>query len=109
GPTLIGYTDVNPYAGLIDELEIFDRALSGDEIRAIYLADSAGKCKPAPTPTPTPTPQADLSINNSASPAGNGSTSAQITYTLTVANNGPSAASNVSVSDPIPSGATFSS
>ncbi len=46
GPTLIGYTDVNPYAGLIDEVEIFNRALSVQEILAIYQADSAGKCKP---------------------------------------------------------------
>jgi len=33
--------------GLLDEIEIFSRALSEDEVRAIYNAGSAGKCKPA--------------------------------------------------------------
>jgi hypothetical protein len=33
------------YAGLMDEIEIFDRALEASEIRAIYDAGSAGKCK----------------------------------------------------------------
>ena len=34
-----------PTNGLIDEVEIFNRALSQSEIQAIYLAGSAGKCK----------------------------------------------------------------
>ena len=33
------------YGGLIDEVEIFDRALSATEIANIYNAGSAGKCK----------------------------------------------------------------
>ena len=33
------------YHGLIDEVEIFDRALNAEEIMAIYQAGSAGKCK----------------------------------------------------------------
>ena len=33
------------WAGRIDELEIFDRALSDAEIQALYSAGSAGKCK----------------------------------------------------------------
>ncbi len=33
------------FYGIIDEVEIFNRALSADEIQAIYLAGSAGKCK----------------------------------------------------------------
>jgi hypothetical protein len=43
----------NPFPGLstafnggIDEVEIFNRALSDVEVRKIFLADSAGKCKP---------------------------------------------------------------
>ncbi len=32
------------WQGLIDELEVFNRALSADEIAAIYNAGSAGKC-----------------------------------------------------------------
>ncbi len=34
------------YNGAIDEVEIFDRALSATEIQAIFDAGSAGKCKP---------------------------------------------------------------
>ncbi len=49
-PVLIGEdTDLGmpagiPFSGLIDEVEIFNRALSGDEIAAIYNAGSDGKC-----------------------------------------------------------------
>ena len=35
-----------PFNGLIDEVELFDRALSAAEIRAIFEAGSAGKRKP---------------------------------------------------------------
>ncbi|TAL60043.1 MAG: hypothetical protein EPN88_16435, partial [Bacteroidetes bacterium] len=34
------------FKGLIDEVEIFNRALSSEEIAAIYAAGSAGKCMP---------------------------------------------------------------
>jgi hypothetical protein len=37
-----------PLAGLIDELEIFNRALGASEIQAIFDAGTAGKCKPTP-------------------------------------------------------------
>lgn len=33
------------FGGVVDELEIFDRALSASEIQSIYAAGSAGKCK----------------------------------------------------------------
>jgi hypothetical protein len=36
--------------GQIDEVEIFNRALSGKEIAAIHAAGSAGKCRPCFTP-----------------------------------------------------------
>ncbi|MBI4590387.1 MAG: LamG domain-containing protein [Candidatus Rokubacteria bacterium] len=39
-----GAYDLN-FNGLIDEVEIFDRALSASEIQAIFNAGSAGKCK----------------------------------------------------------------
>jgi hypothetical protein len=38
------------FPGLIDEVEIFDRALSLEEIQAIFNAGSAGKCKCTPAP-----------------------------------------------------------
>jgi hypothetical protein len=47
-PLYLGHDPSNPdrwYEGLIDEVEVFDRALSDVEIQAIYLAGSAGKCK----------------------------------------------------------------
>jgi hypothetical protein len=39
-------SDVEPLHGLLDEVGIYDRALSAEEIRAIYDAGSSGKCKP---------------------------------------------------------------
>jgi hypothetical protein len=35
------------FNGLIDEVEIYNRALTAEEIQAIYDVGSAGKCKPA--------------------------------------------------------------
>jgi hypothetical protein len=40
------------FEGLIDEVEIDNRALEASEIQAIFDAGSAGKCKPPPPPTP---------------------------------------------------------
>jgi hypothetical protein len=37
------------YAGLLDEVSIYNRTLTAAEIASIYAADSAGKCQP-PTP-----------------------------------------------------------
>ena len=48
------------FKGLIDELEVFDRALSDEEIGAIYGAGSSGKVKPAP-PQPAVLPAGVLS------------------------------------------------
>jgi len=43
------------FDGLIDEVDIFNRALSAAEIQSIFTADSDGKCAgPAPSPTPVP-------------------------------------------------------
>ncbi len=47
-PLVIGRTAPNGgerYIGLIDEVELFNRALSASEIQAIFNAGSAGKCK----------------------------------------------------------------
>ena len=62
-PLIIGSSQTNGsevffFYGLVDEVEIFDRALSDQEIAAIFNAGAAGKCKPGATPTPTPTPTA---------------------------------------------------
>lgn len=50
GPGHCTSLDPNPaeprFKGLIDEVEVFNRALTQPEIKAIYNAGSAGKCKP---------------------------------------------------------------
>ncbi|HSY16849.1 MAG TPA: immunoglobulin domain-containing protein, partial [Candidatus Acidoferrales bacterium] len=42
------------FNGLIDELAVYNRALSSNEIAAIYLAGSAGKCTPVPVVSSVP-------------------------------------------------------
>ena len=44
------------FEGVIDEVEIFNRALTRYEARSIFSARRAGKIKPTPTPTPFPLP-----------------------------------------------------
>lgn len=47
-PLLIGHTNENAatfFNGLIDEIGIFNRALSADELLAIVTADVSGKCR----------------------------------------------------------------
>jgi len=55
GNLTLGYrSGVDEYFyGLIDEVEIFNRALTANEIGAIYAAGSSGKCKGAATYTVT--------------------------------------------------------
>ena len=51
GAWLRGSDDVeNYFPGLIDEVSLYGRALSGSEIQAIYSAGSAGKCPDNCTP-----------------------------------------------------------
>jgi len=44
GALTIGNGNTIPFTGLIDELSIYNRALTAAEIQAIYNAGSAGKC-----------------------------------------------------------------
>jgi alpha-tubulin suppressor-like RCC1 family protein len=56
----IGIGNVNdgfnnfPFTGDIDEISLYNRALSAAEIQAIYNAGSAGKCEPTTTSCVTP-------------------------------------------------------
>ena len=38
--------DAEALDGLLDEVQVFDRALSAEEIRAIFEVGTAGQCKP---------------------------------------------------------------
>ena len=51
-PATIGtfYSGQDFWAGLIDEVELFNRVLPASEIQAIYNAGSAGKCKTGGSP-----------------------------------------------------------
>jgi uncharacterized repeat protein (TIGR01451 family) len=59
-----------------------------------------------PTPTPTPTPTVDLAIVKTADPTST-LTGKNVTYTLTVTNNGPVTDTNVVVGDSLPFGVTY--
>ncbi|MGQ0701048.1 MAG: LamG-like jellyroll fold domain-containing protein [Panacagrimonas sp.] len=82
------------FTGLIDELKIYDRALSDAEIQGIVAAGSSGSCKAMP----------DLSITKTASsPALPGTT---ITWTITVSNAGPGDSTGYTVVDEVPESIT---
>jgi hypothetical protein len=50
GASLLGISSPTgstyPWVGALDEVEVYNRALSTNELYAIYSADKAGKCKP---------------------------------------------------------------
>lgn len=79
---------------------------AGTPIRNTATVSNPADANPAndssEDPAPT-TPSADLSIRKSASP-GTVNVGDQVTFTLDVANDGPSVAANVSVLDSLPSG-----
>jgi hypothetical protein len=62
GDLLIGNFVLDPgtyfaWPGVIDEVGVYNRALSASEIQSVFNAGNAGQCNVAlPTPTPTPTP-----------------------------------------------------
>ena len=61
-PLTIGDSgDCPGFVGLIDEASLYNRALSAAEIRAIYLAGSAGKCTDFP-PVLTSQPQSETTF-----------------------------------------------
>lgn len=52
-----GYSGGNPiqfFKGAIDEVGVYNRILSTSEIKAIFNAGDAGKCKPSPPAIPNP-------------------------------------------------------
>ena len=89
-------TVIAPATGIIDQ--------HGDGRQSGIRPDATGNNTSAPMITAV-TPQADLSVTK----AGPGSVNAanNITYTLTVANAGPSVATSVVVTDALPANVTF--
>lgn len=54
------------FYGLIDELSIYNRPLSHDEVKGIYQADSAGKCSPAFPPVVFSHPRSQIALPGAA-------------------------------------------
>ena len=104
GITPLGLPAVPPIGEIdLDEVELFNRALTPAEIQAIYNAGPAGKCSAA---SGQPDPAVNkVMINPSSGPVFPGQ---QITYQITVGNigSGPFVAPYVGVSDPLPAGLT---
>jgi len=93
-PLLMGSSgDSQWFAGTLDEVEFYGRALSSEEIASLYMAGGAGKCTAAYSPDLALTKEATLNSN--------------LTYTLTVTNNSAQAATGVTVTDPLPEGVSF--
>ncbi len=90
GAHLFSYPSFS-FNGLIDEVEIFKRALSESEIQGIVVADLSGKCR------------SDLAITKTHSPS-TGTPGQPITFTITATNNGPLAVSGATVNDTFPAG-----
>jgi uncharacterized repeat protein (TIGR01451 family) len=61
---------------------------------------------PSPPPPPPPPPVIDLAIAKSGAPSSS-TVGSQITWTMTVTNNGPNGATGVNVADPLPAGTSF--
>ncbi len=77
-----------PFGGLIDEVEIFTRALSGTDVAAIYNASTAGKCL---APEVTVEEPVNTPLNDGVSTVNMGSVtylSSSAPKTITVRNNG---------------------
>ncbi|HEU5248586.1 MAG TPA: IPT/TIG domain-containing protein, partial [Thermoanaerobaculia bacterium] len=73
---------------------------------ATPTATATGTPPPTSTPTPTPIPGADLGVVKVDSPDPVASTT-NVTYTVTITNNGPGTAVDMVMNDPLPTGTTF--
>jgi hypothetical protein len=89
GPVYIGGVagDANFY-GTVDEVSVYNRALAGAEVLAIYNADGSGKCTTGVPPTITSQPQsltlnAGATANFTVTAAGTAPLSYQWTFTGT--------------------------
>ena len=83
-PLRIGANNLSGYIGLIDEVEIFNRALTEQEIQSINNAGSAGKCKPCVTPPDDLAAwyNADANTNDSSGNGNNGAAQGAMGYAI---------------------------
>ncbi len=101
-PMVIGRNVSNPafaFHGLIDELELFNRALSPQEIASIVIAGPSGKCLPT-TPTPTNTPTATPTNTPTATPTGSPTVTPTNTPTATPTSTPTATPTNTPTSTP---------
>ena len=78
----------------------------GPDVTATDTAPVTVNAIPPPPPPPPPPPTIDLGITKVGTPSPS-TLGGNITWTLTVVNNGPSKATGVTVADAIPAGTTF--
>jgi uncharacterized repeat protein (TIGR01451 family) len=78
----------------------------GPDVTASDTAPVTVNQLPPPPPPPPPAPKIDLAITKVGTPSPT-TVNKNITWTLTVVNNGPNNATGVTVADPIPGGTTF--
>ncbi len=71
------------FNGTIDEVSIYNRALTASEIQSIFNAGSDGKCKPVAAVTPTPTATITTTTTATATPMPTATTTATATTTPT--------------------------
>jgi hypothetical protein len=86
------------FQGMIDEVSVYDRALSAGEIQGLYAAGSFGKCRSAGT--------ADLSLTLQTTPALT-QLGGFFTNTIVVANQGPDLSAQTAVAFTRPPGMTL--
>ncbi|RLK62375.1 CARDB domain-containing protein [Actinokineospora cianjurensis] len=94
---------------------VLNALVPADTPAGTVLTDTAAVGSPTPDPTPanrtislaaTVSADADLAITTNAT-SGNAEAGRDTSYTITVANNGPSVARSVVISDPLPTGLSF--
>ncbi|HLM61976.1 MAG TPA: LamG-like jellyroll fold domain-containing protein, partial [Pyrinomonadaceae bacterium] len=86
-----------PFAGAIDEISLYNTALTPAQVQSIYNTGRGGKCKPALTTN-------ELSVAVTNTPAAQNQ---NFTFTATVTNHGSMTANNVTLTANLPANLNF--